>query len=233
MESWKKFCSDYEIIEWNEDNFNINNNVYVQQAYEAKKYAFVTDYVRLYVLYTYGGIYMDTDVEVIRPLNEYLIHEAFSGFESPMNVPTGIMASEKGNKIIQEMLEYYDNRTFLKENQLLDLTTNVEIITNFFVQKNLKRNNTFQIIEGFTFYPDHVFCPSLIRLNDKKYMTDAYTIHYFSGSWKSEKTKKRENSLWWKVITVPGVKISKILKFLFGHKYVELKNRIRDRLFQD
>ena len=82
IESWKKFCPDYEIVEWNEGNFNINSNLYVKQAYEAKKYAFVTDYVRLYALYTQGGIYMDTDVMVLKPLDEYLNHEAFSGFES-------------------------------------------------------------------------------------------------------------------------------------------------------
>ena len=86
IKSWKKYLPDYKIIEWNEDNFDINSNQYVREAYEAKKYAFVSDYVRLYALYNYGGIYMDTDVEVIKSLDEFLIHEAFSGFESPKDI---------------------------------------------------------------------------------------------------------------------------------------------------
>ena len=86
--SWKKYCPDYEIKEWNESNFNLNSCDYVREAYEAKKWAFITDYVRLYAMVTEGGIYMDTDVEVIKPLDPFLKHKAFSGFEDEVSIPT-------------------------------------------------------------------------------------------------------------------------------------------------
>ena len=116
INSWKKELPDYELKLWNEDTFDINSNCYVKEAYESKKFAFVTDYVRLYALYTEGGIYMDTDVEVLRNLDIFLCHKAFSGFESLNQVPTGIMGSEKGLSIIKELLDYYNDKHFIDEN---------------------------------------------------------------------------------------------------------------------
>ena len=93
--SWKKYCPDYEIIRWDESNFDLESCQYVKQAYQSKKYAFVTDYVRLYAMYTQGGVYMDTDVELTKNLDKFLDHQGFSGFESEAQIPTGIMAAEK------------------------------------------------------------------------------------------------------------------------------------------
>lgn len=231
IESWKKYCPDYKIIEWNESNFDISSNAYVKEAYEAKKYAFVTDYVRLFAMYNYGGIYMDTDVMVLKNLDKYLIHEAFSGFENKEQIPTGIMASEKDQKIIRELLSYYDTKHFMKKDGTYDMTTNVEIITNMMKVRGFVPNDSFQTVDGFTFYPQNIFCPDHKKLNDKTYMRETATIHYFAGSWKSEETRKRENSLWWKIIAVPGMRISKIMKCLFGDKWVNFKNRIRDNLW--
>ena len=135
IESWKKHFPDFEIIEWNEDNFDVNCNDYVREAYESKKYAFVTDYVRLYVLYNYGGIYMDTDVEVLKPLDPFLEHPAFSGFENNDSVPTGIMAARKKNKWIKDLLNEYNDLKFIKEDGSLDLTTNVVRITELSMKK--------------------------------------------------------------------------------------------------
>ena len=97
IESWKKILPEYQLKEWNEDNFDINQNRYVREAYENRKFAFVTDYVRLYALYNEGGVYMDTDVEVLGSYDSFLHHHAFSGFETDGNVPTGMMAAEKGS----------------------------------------------------------------------------------------------------------------------------------------
>lgn len=233
IESWKKWCPDYEIIEWNEDNFDIHSNAYVKEAYEARKYAFVTDYVRLYAMYSVGGIYMDTDVMVLKPLDAYLRHEAFSGFESKTYVPTGIMASEKGQKLIGQMLSHYDTARFLREDGSFDMTTNVEVITALLREKGLIANGEYQEVEGMAFYPQNVFCPEHKKLEDATYMADTATIHYFAGSWKSEKTRKRENSLWWKIIAVPGMKISAAMRAIFGDKWTSLKNRVRDRMFAE
>lgn len=233
IESWKNFCPEYKIVEWNEDNFDINSNLYVKQAYEAKKFAFVSDYVRLYALYTQGGIYMDTDVMVLKSLDKYLEHQAFSGFESKTKVPTGIMAAEKGFALMGEFLKYYDTATFIKEDGSFDMTTNVEIITASLLEKGLIPNGEYQVIEGMAFYSQNVFCPLHKELSNKKYMKDTATIHYFAGSWKSEKTKKRENSFWWKLIAPIASFFSKILHKIFGKKWDEQKNKMRDNILKD
>lgn len=185
IESWKKYCPEYEIIEWNETNFNVSECRYAQEAFKAKKWAFVSDYARLKVLVEYGGIYMDTDVEVLRSLDRFLEHQAFSGFENADAVPTGIMACEKGFKLFSELLNEYHDRSFIKEDGSMDMSTNVEAITKTCLSKGLELNNTFQIVDGFALYPKNVFCPKnyengLIELTD-----DTYTIHHFSGSWLS------------------------------------------------
>ena len=127
--SWKKHLPEYQYILWNEDNFDITSVPYVKEAYEARKFAFVTVYVRLYALYHFGGVYMDTDVEVLKPLDRFLDLPAFSGFESDKEIPTGIMASEKHGEWAQEMLTYYgDDRHFVLPDGTLDMTTNVAII---------------------------------------------------------------------------------------------------------
>lgn len=192
IESWKKFCPSYEIIEWNEDNFNILSNGYVKEAYDAKKWAFVTDYVRLYVLYYFGGIYCDTDVEILRPLDDFLNQEAFSGFESMDSVSTGIIGSKQGNKMIGELLNFYKDKHFILENGMMDLTTNVIYITNVFSKLGLVFNNKKQNINGFVIYPQIYFCPNnlsrIFNIPSKR----SYTIHHFDSSWKNEKIKKRD-----------------------------------------
>ena len=109
IESWKKYLPEYKIKEWNEDNFDLDMYPYVREAYDNRKFAFVTDVVRLYALYNEGGIYMDTDVEVLKSLDPFLHHNAFSGFEDDKNIPTGIMASEKGGRWAKENLDYYSS----------------------------------------------------------------------------------------------------------------------------
>ena len=104
ISTWKKYCPDYDIREWNENNFDINDCFYVKEAFEAKKWAFITDYVRLKVLYDYGGVYMDTDVEVCKPLDDLLSYNGVSGFESPSAIPTGIMAASRHNEWIGNLL---------------------------------------------------------------------------------------------------------------------------------
>ena len=186
IESWKRFCPDYDIIEWNETNFDVNFNDYVKEAYQAKKWAFVSDVARLYALVNYGGVYMDTDVEVIKPLDEFLNLEAFSGFESKEAIPTGIMAAEKDQKMFVELLREYDAAHFMKADGTLDITTNVVRITNACLKYGLILNNKKQTVNGFTLFPNEFFCPKDLvtkRLNLTKNST---TIHHFNGSWRSE-----------------------------------------------
>lgn len=184
IESWKKYLPDYELKEWNEDNFDLDIYPYAREAYDNRKFAFVTDVVRMYALYTEGGIYMDTDVEVLKSYDPFLHHAGFSGFESYDRVPTGTMACEKHGKYAKENLEYYNDRHFIKEDGSFDMTTNVTTITNYFLPLGLKLNNTLQEIPGiFTMYPNEYFCPKNAETGVVTITDNTVCIHHFDGSW--------------------------------------------------
>lgn len=178
IESWKKYLPDYEIKEWNEDNFDINYNNWTKHSYENKKYAFTSDVVRLYALYTEGGIYMDTDVEVYKPLDEFLYEEGFTGFEAVNYPSTATLGAEKGNPVIKKMLDFYDTidfelypdwRDFIKKER-----TSTCIQSNILSQLGINRmKNEIQHIEHFTVYPTTYFFTK----------DEGYTYHSFSGSW--------------------------------------------------
>jgi len=191
IKSWKKFCKGYEIKAWNEDTFDINSApLYVRQAYESKKWAFVTDYVRLWAMTKYGGIYMDTDVEVVAPLDKFLKHQAFSGFESDIAVPTGIMACEKDFPMFKKFLKHYDTAKFINDDGSLNITTNVELITEECKNNGLILNNSFQIIEGFALYPNEYFCPINMTSGHYQRTENTSTIHWFNGSWLPDDQKQ-------------------------------------------
>lgn len=192
IESWKKYCPDYEIKEWNESNFNINSITFVKEAYESRKWAFVSDYVRLYALYNYGGIYMDTDVEVLKKLDIFLENDAFSGFESNKAIPTGIMACKKNFKLYLEFMKYYNDKHFILQDGSLDMTTNVEIMTKICQTKGLILNNQKQTIEGWTLYPNNYFSPKSHDTGRIIITDNTYTIHHFAGSWISDEDKERK-----------------------------------------
>ena len=190
MNGWKKWNPDYEIKIWSEKNFDINSNRYVKEAHENHKWAFVTDYVRLKVLYDYGGIYMDTDVEVRKNLDPLLENKAFSGFEGPDRIPTGTMGAEKHNPWIKVLLEYYDDKAFVRSDGNLDITTNVTTITNI-TKKHypIRLNNTYQNLGDVTFYPFDYLCAKDLRDGKIKATTNTYTVHHFNGSWTNPKKK--------------------------------------------
>lgn len=211
IRSWENKLPDYKIIEWNEENFDINSNLFVKQAYENKKWAFITDYVRLYVIYNYGGIYMDSDVEVLKSLDPFLNDKAFTGFEHETGAITGIIASEKGNSVIKRLLDYYTDREFVIKGEC-DITTNVEIVTNIFVNEyNLKLNNSKQSLDNgnFTIYPREYFCPKDHGTGKINLTENTYVIHHFNGSW-VPKIDKYEN------------KFRNIFKRIFGDKVVKI-----------
>lgn len=212
--SWKKYLPEYEIKEWNEDNFDLDLYPYVREAYDNRKFAFVTDVVRLYALYNEGGIYMDTDVEVLKPLEPFLHHTAFSGFEDEKNIPTGIMASEKGGKWAKDNLEYYNGRHFVKENGELDLTTNVTTITNYMLPFGLKQNNMYQDFPDLiTFYPKEYFCPKSQVDGKIRITSNTYTIHHFAGSW-----MKRSDKIRVFLRSLIGEEVLKVIRPLYKRK---------------
>ncbi len=230
LKSWKKYCPDYEIIEWNEDNFDISASpLYVRQAYAAKKWAFVTDYVRLWAMTQFGGVYMDTDVELVKPLSPFMTHKAFSGFEDGENIPTGIMACEKGFPLFETFLRYYDTAEFLKPDGTISYITNVQIMTEICTERGLIPNNTYQIIDGFALYPKEVFCPVSYETRKLEKTKKTVAIHWFSGSWQPEEVKtyhkqklRRERKDF--ILHAPN---RLMIKLLGQQRYQKLKNRLK------
>ena len=210
IQSWKKYCPDYEIIEWNEDNFDVDCCDYVREAYTAKKWAFVSDVARLYALVNYGGIYMDTDVELLKSLDEFLKYEAVSGFEAKDRIPTGLMACREGHPLFAELLHDYDNAHFTKEDGSLDLTTNVTRITNICLQHGLQLNNTLQTVCGFTLFPSDYFCPKSHADNVVRVTKNTHAIHWFDGSW-MDVEQRQKKVLMQRLNRVFGQKLGEII----------------------
>lgn len=190
IESWKRILPDYEIKCWSEENYDIENSVpYLQEAYSTKKFAFVSDYVRLYALYNEGGIYMDTDVEVINDFSKLLGENTVLGYEDDKNLTTAFIAVPPKAIWVKELLDLYEKRSFIKEDGLLDLTTNVIFISNYLKEKGLILNGKYLKKDDIEIYPSEYFSP---RSWDKgKYhITDnTYTVHYFAGTWHSPYTR--------------------------------------------
>jgi hypothetical protein len=195
--SWKKYFPDYEIIEWNESNYNINKITFAKEAYIAKKYAFVSDYARFDILYDYGGIYFDTDVEVIKPFGYILKNNAFMGFESIGDVNSGLgMGSIAGNEIFQKIIKYYNGRHFLKPDGSYNTRTVVSIASDIMTMYGLKRENRVQNIDGITIYPIEYFCPMSFETGKIEITNNTVSIHHFDGSWVSEDGHKTTKDRW-------------------------------------
>lgn len=185
IETWRNILSDYQIIEWNEESFDVNSNNFVREAYESGKFAFVSDYVRVYALYNYGGIYLDTDVEVYKPFSEDILsNESFWGFEEKNYIATSTIGARKGNRLIENFLESYDNKKFIKKNGEFDTLTNVAIVTEIIKKLGVNLDGSYQSIDQvITIYPQEYFSPyDYINCYSKK-TDNTYTEHHFYKSW--------------------------------------------------
>ena len=216
LDSWKRYLPEYEIKRWDEENFDLDLYPYVREAYDNRRFAFVTDVVRLYALYNEGGIYMDTDVEVLKPIDDLLVYDGVSGFETDTQIPTGLMGSVAHHPMIFELLNEYEGIHFRLKNGEVDLTTNVERITRTFLDYGLVQNNTLQTVNQFTLLPKDFLCPKSYE-DGKIYLTEnTLTIHHFAGSWYTPKEKLKQ-----KVAKILGKRISSII--------VKIKGVIKNR----
>ena len=183
LDSWKKMCPDYEIIRWDEQNARIGECRYAVEAYQAKKWAFVSDYVRLKSICVQGGIYLDTDVELLKPLEPLLANLAFMGFESKEKISTGLMAAESGHSFFREAARRYEDLQFLCPNGTLDCTTNVERITKWLLDLGLNLDNKTQTVCDVTIYPKDYFSPKDLQTGRVSLSPNTYAVHHFQASW--------------------------------------------------
>lgn len=184
MDTWKKLCPDYEIICWNEDNYDVERIPFTREAYYQKKYGFVTDAARLDILYENGGIYMDTDVSLIKNLDDLLYQPAFTGVEKWGNINTGGMAGAvPEHPMIKEMLEVRRQFHFLLEDGSLNMETNGLYETVPFLRYGMRIEDRLQRINGVTVYPSQVFHPYDYMSCQMKKNKDTYSIHHFYGGW--------------------------------------------------
>ena len=177
MATWKKHLEGYKVIEWNESNFDIEQHPFVKAAYEAKKWAYVSDYIRAYAIYNYGGIYLDTDILLLDNFDDFLNHRAFVGFENPNYPFTAAFGAEKGHPLVKDMLDYYDEL----DTYHFDFKNNNTIsVSDILINKyGCKVGNMYQVLkEGIAVYPDTILCnPS----------EKSVSIHVFPGTWLDEK----------------------------------------------
>lgn len=190
MESWRKKLPDYQIKHWNTQNFDVNICQYTKEAFSLNKYTYVSDYVRLYALYTEGGIYLDSDIEVIKKFDDLLDQKAFTCFENNHTIAAWIFGSEKGNPIFKEFLEYYHNTPFILENGEYDKTPNPVPMTKICVENGLLLNGKTQNIGNIMVYQQDYFCPYNRATEELNITNNTYSIHYFNGSWISDDKKK-------------------------------------------
>ncbi|MDF7669313.1 glycosyltransferase [Lactobacillus sp. ESL0703] len=186
MRTWQKHLKGYQLIEWNEQNFDIHENKYVEQAYKAKKWAFVSDYIRAKAVYEMGGIYLDTDVLVLDDLTSLLNNHAFVGFENQDNPFTAVFGAEPKHPLLKDMLAYYDDRNFTFDSQDQMAGVNTVSVADILKEKyGAVANNQEQVLQtGIHVYPDGVLCnPS----------ANSKTIHVFTGTWmEGDKPFKRK-----------------------------------------
>ncbi len=189
IKSWKKYLPDYEIREWNDKDLKDCKIPYIQEAYKAKKWAFITDYFRLYALYNYGGIYFDSDNEVFKSFDEFLNLDFFSGYESweTESFPfTAVVGAKKGNKIVKDLLDEYDDIHFINPDGSLNLYTNTCRVTDYFQRTYnflppYNGNKLMTLEDKCIIYPSNIFC------NYEKGVS--YAVHHFNGSWLPENAK--------------------------------------------
>ncbi len=217
IRSWKKYCPDYEIIEWNESNYDFTQAPYMKEAYEAKKWGFVPDYARLDIIYKYGGIYLDVDVEIVKSFDPLLNYKAFLGFESVGFVNMGHgFGAESGNPVIRALLNSYLKLQFVKSDGSFDLTPSPQLNTKTLVEEcGLKPDGTYQELCDYTVFPIEYFCPKSFVDGVIRKTKNTYSIHHFEASWYSEEQKQQLLSVW----EYKQKKLKREQKIAFRKKY--------------
>ena len=230
VEGWATVLPDFEFKCWNESSFDIESIPYVKEAYRCGKFAFVSDVVRMYALVQHGGVYLDTDVELLQPIDDLLTLRAFCGYENRTNVGTAVIGAEKGFPLFREMLMYYENRSFVQPNGSLDETTNVQVLERLIGQPSSGLTDATSCLQV---YPRPVFFPRRLKDGSFEISDETRAIHHGSASWLTDREKRRGSSLIWRNVARPVLRrLQRLLVILLGEeraKRIELNLRERIR----
>ncbi|WEV70711.1 glycosyltransferase [Lactobacillus sp. ESL0785] len=225
INSWQKYCPDYTIIQWNESNFDVNKYSFTKEAYERQQWAFVSDVARLDIIYHYGGIYLDTDVELIKSLDSVLAAEAYFGCEDRFTVNTGGgFGGVKGNKFILANLNEYQRLHFINQDGTFNQVLCTDITTHLLAKSGFKFNGSKQKIGNVIIYPSSYFCPVNFWRQKLVIKPNTISIHHYAASWKDEKNKSKSSG------KVLGIKkyLKHYIDFLWGYgTYNSLKRLIK------
>lgn len=184
IDSWKKYLPNWKIKEWNEENFDISSNKYVKQAYDLKKYAFVSDYVRMYALFNEGGLYLDTDIEIRRNFEKELFNKKMIiSYELDNTVMTGLIYTVNNNPIIKEALEYYQDKEFIISNGKIDDIPNTMFFSEIIKNKGFFLNGKYIEKDRISIYPYDYFCAFDMKNSCYNITSNTYAIHHYDGSW--------------------------------------------------
>ena len=188
IDGWKKICPDYEVIEWNEHNFDVTKNQYCMEAYAKKKWAFVSDYARLKIIYEHGGIYLDTDVELLKDITPLIVDDiGYIGFENFMEVNTGLgFAAAPKNECVGKMLDVYTKQFFTQNGRDYEIpcpATNTVALIEMGLLVDEKNRNKIQMLPGMKVYPISYFNPLDYDTGKMKISDNTYSIHHYAESW--------------------------------------------------
>lgn len=234
IESWKRFFPDFDIIQWNEDNFDINGCQYTREAYEKKKWAFVSDYARFKILYENGGLYFDTDVEVIKQMDDILEKGPFIGCEGE-NVNAGLgLYAVPGLGLYAAILKYYERESFLLKDGSPNLKTVVTRVTEVLEQHGFDKmkGNEIQEVEGVYVYPPDFFCPMDFETRRISITDNTRSIHHYDNSWYDER------NLYWQELrlklnkALPGFVSARIALIVSLIKYGGIKGLVKYFLYR-
>lgn len=226
IRSWKKYCPDYEIKQWDESNFDVNCNPYCKFAFENKKWAFLTDYIRLKVVYENGGVYLDTDVELLKNLDSLIENGAYMGFQNATEIATGLgFAAEKGHHFIGENMRYYEELTDFSQLRSCPIIT-----TELLIPHGLHENDgTIQNIAEMKFYPPEYLCPKDERTGLSQFTKNTYSIHHFDASWFEKSWKDGQKKRWRreKIRYIMHTPNRLLIKLLGNERYDKLKRILK------
>lgn len=219
IESWKKYMPDYEIIEWNEENYDVHKAAFMEEAYAHKKWAFVSDYARFDILNEYGGIYVDTDVEFLKPIPEDILNQtAFTGYESAGTVNPGLIyAAVPSFPITKEILEKYNAMHFIVNGNMVYKTVNMVTMEVLLSHAEL-RHGTFQIVDGLAIYPYAFFCGYNQDVMEYDIHPETISVHHYAGTWMDKSLKRQVQTIIKKVL---GIEVYK--KLLHMKRYLQKK----------